>query len=162
MKGKKKNQVNIFFIFKFLSFILYIYIFLFYFIYIYMYTYMCVYISIYILTNHNFRFHGFDYNLFSGDSYPFQSGGGFQTFHTKQRATCLVPFPGKGQERQTVTECPATPYPAPGWTPSRGLSFHLLLTISLNTQITRHARRVTVSFPEKSCTSGWQFGYKDF
>lgn len=63
---------------------------------------------------------------------------------------------------QTVIECPATPCPAPGWTLSRGLSFHPLLTISLNTQITRHVRRATISFPDKSCTSGWQFGYKDF
>lgn len=61
-----------------------------------MYTYMCVYISIYILTNHNFRFHGFDYNLFSGDSYPFQSGGGVSNFSHKAACHLFSAFPGEG------------------------------------------------------------------
>ena len=45
--------------------------------------------------------------------------------------------------------------PAPGWMLAQGLSFHLLLTVSLNTQITRHVRRATISSPGKPGPSSW-------
>ena len=45
--------------------------------------------------------------------------------------------------------------PAPGWTLAQGLSFHLLLTVSLNTQITRRVRTATISSSGKPGPSSW-------
>ena len=45
--------------------------------------------------------------------------------------------------------------PAPGWTLAQGLSFHLLLMVSLNTQITRRVRRATISSSGKPGPSSW-------